>query len=36
VVENGRMHAPSRPGIGMAMRAEALKREDCTVRVLAG
>lgn len=35
VVENSRMQAPNRPGIGMALRPEALQREDCTVRVLA-
>lgn len=35
VVENSRMQAPTRPGIGMALRPEALQREDCTVRVLA-
>jgi len=35
VVENSRMQAPNRPGIGMALRPEALQREDCTLRVLA-
>ena len=35
VVENGRMHAPQRPGIGVAIRPEALDREDCVRRVLA-
>ncbi|MEZ4865759.1 MAG: mandelate racemase/muconate lactonizing enzyme family protein [Caldilineaceae bacterium] len=34
VVEAGRMHAPSRPGIGLALRPEAFAREDCVVRVL--
>ncbi len=35
VVENGRMKAPTTPGLGMAIRSEALEREDCVVRVLA-
>ena len=35
VVENGRMKAPTTPGLGMAIRPEALEREDCVVRVLA-
>lgn len=34
VVEAGRMHAPQSPGIGMAIRQEALEREDCVIRVL--
>lgn len=29
VVKGGRMHAPSRPGIGLALRKEAYDREDC-------
>jgi len=35
VVENSRMQAPTHPGIGVALRPEALQREDCTVQVLA-
>lgn len=35
VVENGRMHAPSRAGIGIAIKEEALRREDCVITVLA-
>ena len=35
VVENGRMKAPQRPGVGLALRPEALQREDCQIRVLA-
>lgn len=35
-VENNRMKAPSRPGLGVALRKEARKREDCQVRVLGG
>jgi L-alanine-DL-glutamate epimerase-like enolase superfamily enzyme len=34
-VENSRMKAPSRPGLGVALRKQALKREDCRVRVVA-
>jgi L-alanine-DL-glutamate epimerase-like enolase superfamily enzyme len=34
-VENSRMRAPLRPGLGVALRPEALQREDCMVRVLA-
>ncbi len=33
-VEDGRMHAPSRPGIGVAIHPDARKREDCTIQVL--
>lgn len=33
-VDNSRMLPPSRPGLGVALRAEALSREDCEVRVL--
>lgn len=35
-VEQGRMKAPSRPGLGLALRKEARKRKDCQIRVLAG
>lgn len=35
-VENGRMKPPMRPGLGVALREDALARTDCTVRVLAG
>ena len=35
-VENSRMKAPSRPGLGLAIRQDALKRDDCQVKVLAG
>jgi len=35
VVENSRMQAPNRPGLGLALRQEAFTREDCVVRVLA-
>jgi L-alanine-DL-glutamate epimerase-like enolase superfamily enzyme len=35
VVEDGRMKAPTRPGLGMALRPEVFQREDCVVRVLA-
>jgi galactonate dehydratase len=34
-VENGRMRAPARPGLGVALRREALHREDCLVHQLA-
>ncbi len=34
-VENGHMHAPSRPGLGVALRPEARERADCTVQILA-
>jgi L-alanine-DL-glutamate epimerase-like enolase superfamily enzyme len=32
---DGRMKAPASPGLGVALRPEALERPDCTVRVLA-
>ncbi|MCX6049584.1 MAG: mandelate racemase/muconate lactonizing enzyme family protein [Chloroflexi bacterium] len=35
VVENSRMHAPTRPGLGLALRETAFTREDCVVQVLA-
>lgn len=31
VVENGRRRPPQRPGIGLALPAEALKRADCLI-----
>lgn len=34
VVEDGRMQPPQRAGIGVALRPEALKREDCCVTEL--
>jgi L-alanine-DL-glutamate epimerase-like enolase superfamily enzyme len=34
-VEKGRMKAPSRPGLGVAIRKQAFHRPDCQVRVLA-
>jgi L-alanine-DL-glutamate epimerase-like enolase superfamily enzyme len=34
-VESSRMKAPNRPGLGVALRKQVLKREDCQVRVLA-
>ncbi len=33
-VEGGRMKAPARPGLGVALRDEARARADCTVREL--
>ena len=34
VVENGRMQPPQRPGLGAALRPEALERDDCQITVL--
>ena len=34
VVENGRMQPPQRPGIGLALRAEALDRDDCVITTI--
>ena len=33
-VEQGRMKPPNRPGLGVALRKEALERPDCLVQVL--
>lgn len=33
-VEGGRMRAPNRPGLGVALRPEAFEREDCGAQVL--
>ena len=34
VVENGRMQPPQRPGLGAALRPEALERDDCQITTL--
>ena len=34
VVENGRMQPPQRPGLGAALRPEALERDDCRITTL--
>ena len=34
VVENGRMQPPQRPGLGVALRPEALERDDCRITIL--
>ena len=34
VVENGRMQPPQRPGLGVALRPEALERDDCRITTL--